>query len=70
MEFDNIQLERLRVAKGFTQDGLCGAVDVSRYQIIKWEKGTATPTIAQINKLGEVLGVPASLFVRESKEVS
>lgn len=65
MQFDNKQLERLRVAKGYTQAGLCGALDVSRNQIIKWEKGKVTPTIEQINKLGEVLGVPPSLFVRE-----
>lgn len=63
MEFDKDQLKKVRVAVGLSQFELADKVEVSRYTVVKWENGKAVPTLAQINKAAEKLGVPATLFL-------
>lgn len=65
MEFDKEQLKKMRVAVGISQSDLADKVAVSRFTVVKWESGSAVPSLAQINRTAAVLGVPAKLFLVE-----
>lgn len=51
------EVNRLRTAKGATQEDLAEAVGVSRQTIIAIEKGKYTPSVLLALKLGTYFGV-------------
>lgn len=62
---------RERKAKGLTQVQLAEATGINRAMIGRLEKSDYTPSIDQLQKLGEVLGFEVvDLFTEEEKEVS
>ena len=61
---------RERKAKGLTQVQLAEATGINRAMIGRLEKSDYTPSIDQLQKLGEVLGFEViDLFTEEEKEV-
>ncbi len=46
-----------RLARGLTQDGLAGAVGVSRSAVAQWETGRAGQLGGNLTRVAEVLGV-------------
>ena len=52
-------LERLRKAKGWSQEEFAHEADVHRTYVSDLERGTRNPSIAVVEKLAICLGVPA-----------
>lgn len=46
-----------RKAAGITQEGLAERIGVSRQTVSDWERGDATPDLANAQKLADVLGI-------------
>ncbi len=46
-----------RLARGLTQDGLAGAVGISRSAVAQWETGRAGQLGGNLTRVAEVLGV-------------
>lgn len=58
-----LNLKRLRIARGMSQDQLAELMGVEQPTIQRWESGSREPKVSQISELAEVLGVdPGELF--------
>ena len=65
------QIYRLRTERGFSQEDLANALDVSRQSVSKWETGSATPDLEKLMKLSALFDVSLDELVRgESKTTS
>ncbi len=62
-----LRLRAYRELAGMTQQTLGERLGVTRQTIAAWEKGHSTPTLAQIFRLTEVLGVQAELLLNGSQ---
>ncbi|MBD5156747.1 MAG: helix-turn-helix transcriptional regulator [Butyrivibrio sp.] len=51
------KLQNLRKAKGYTQEQLAEAADISRQTLSKWELGTAKPDADNIVVISKIFGV-------------
>lgn len=62
------RLKQLRLARGFTLDGLAGKMGgaVTKQALSKYEKGAASPTPAVLTKLAEALCIKSADLFRES----
>lgn len=57
------KIRALREAKGMTQVELAEALGVDQTTISAWERGIAEPTIFNLRRLADILGVaPGDLF--------
>lgn len=61
-------LQRLRRARGMSQEALAEAVGVSRQAISKWESGQAVPEIDKIIRLSKLFQVSIDSMVKEDAD--
>jgi transcriptional regulator with XRE-family HTH domain len=59
------KLRRARQDKGWNQEDLAKAVNISQAAISQFEKGQRMPTPANIEKFSEVLGISKDMLVGE-----
>lgn len=60
------KLQRLRRARGMTQEQLAEKVGVSRQSLSGWENDTALPDTANVIALAELFGVTTDYLLREA----
>lgn len=56
----NVNLQKIRKEKGFTQEALAVKLNVVRQTVSKWERGTAVPDADTLCRIAEVLDVPVT----------
>jgi len=66
MENVKLHVREYRELAGMTQQDVGERLGVTRQTIAAWEKGDSTPTLAQLFRLTEVLGVQADLLLNAS----
>ena len=59
------KLQRLRKARGWTQEELAAQVGVSRQSLSKWESDAALPDTANVIALCDLFGVTTDYLLRE-----
>lgn len=62
------KLQRLRKARGWTQEQLAEKTGVSRQSLSKWESDAALPDTANIIALADLFGVTTDYLLRDTKE--
>lgn len=62
-------IRRLREEKGFTQENIADAVDVSFQAVSSWERDEYKPDLDKLLKLCELFDVSVSAIVEEKREV-
>lgn len=63
MRFDGQRLKDMREAKGFSLEDLGAVVGKTRQTVANWEKGDHEPSLEEIGKIGEALGVSGTFFI-------
>ena len=58
MEKLQITLAAARVNAGMTQEDVANKLKVGKRTIINWEKGTSSPSFADMNMLSQIYGIP------------
>lgn len=58
------RIQRLRKARGLSQDELAGQVGVSRQAVSKWESGQSTPDLDKIILLSDFFGVTTDYLLK------
>lgn len=53
-----ISLAAARVNKGLTQDDIAKKMHVSKRTIVNWEKGIVIPSLATVEMLSRLYGIP------------
>lgn len=61
------KLQRLRKARGWTQEQLAEQVSVSRQSLSKWESDAALPDTANVIVLSDLFGVSTDYLLREGE---
>ena len=61
------KLVSIRKRKGMTQEALSRASGIHRVTIAKYETGTSSPRLSNLEKLAEALGVTVSELLGEEK---
>lgn len=61
------KLVSIRKRKGMTQEALSRASGIHRVTIAKYETGTSSPRLTNLEKLAAVLGVTVSELLGEEK---
>lgn len=59
----NASMKRLAAArkeKGLTQQALADAVGVTQVAVANWEHGRRSPSIANLRKVADALGIPVA----------
>lgn len=57
------KIRALREAKGLSQNDLAEALGIDQSAVSKWESGKAEPTLFNVRRLANILGVePGALF--------
>ena len=65
------RVKRLRIARGWTQNGLAAAVGVSRSAVAQWETGRSVGSATNRARIAQALGVaPAELVPKGEPIVS
>ena len=64
------KLQKLRKARGWTQEELSEKVGVSRQSLSKWESDGALPDTANIILLADLFGVTTDYLLREAEAVT
>lgn len=59
------KLQILRRSKGFTQEKLAQALNVSRQAVVKWEAGMSYPDISNLIQLSNLMHVTVDYLVRD-----
>lgn len=54
------RLAEARKEKGLTQQALADAVGVTQVAVANWEHGRRSPSIANLRKVADALGVPVA----------
>ena len=62
-------IRRLREEKGFTQENIAAAMDVSFQAVSSWERDEYKPDLDKLLKLAEVLDVSLSAIAEEKQKV-
>lgn len=62
------KLQNLRKAKGYTQEQLAEAADISRQTLSKWELGTAKPDADNIVVMRKIFGVSTDYLLIDDYE--
>lgn len=62
------KLQKLRKARGWTQEELAAQVGVSRQSLSKWESDGALPETANIIVLADLFGVTTDYLLREGEQ--
>lgn len=66
LTFFSINIQRLRSARGLSQQALATALGVARTTISNWEKGVAYPLFSDLIQLANTLGVTLNDMVMQS----
>jgi len=61
------KLQKLRKARGWSQEELAGELGVSRQAVSRWESDETLPDAANILKLSDLFGVTTDYLLRESQ---
>ncbi|MCC6982494.1 MAG: helix-turn-helix transcriptional regulator [Bauldia sp.] len=61
-----LNLRRIRVARGFSQEALAVDAQIDRTYVGGIERGTANPTVALLDRLAEALEVHVREFFEEA----
>ena len=64
------KLQKLRKARGWTQEELSEKIGVSRQSLSKWESDGALPDTANIILLADLFGVTTDYLLREAEAAS
>lgn len=62
------KLQRLRKAKGWTQEELAAQISISRQALSKWEQGTAIPDTENILQISKIFGVSTDYLLNDDYE--
>lgn len=62
------RIRELRERLNLKQEELGARLDVTRQTIAAWEKGQREPSITQLTKIAQVLGVPTELLLRQENK--
>lgn len=62
------KLQRLRKAKGWTQEDLAAQISVSRQALSKWEQGTAIPDTENVLQISKIFGVSTDYLLNDDYE--
>ncbi len=62
------KIQRLRKARGLSQDELGAQLGVSRQAVSKWESGQSVPDVEKIVVLSEFFGVTCDYLLKEKEE--
>lgn len=62
------KLQKLRRARGLSQEGLAEMLSVTRQTISKWELSQSTPDLDYIAKLSDVFGVTTDYLIKPEAE--
>lgn len=63
----NENLKIIRRKFNFTQEELANLISVTRQTISKWENGESVPSIDEVEKISDKLGIPMDVMVYGSK---
>jgi len=66
IEYIAANVRRLRVRRGFTQEGLAEAADIDLTYLQRIERGTANPSVRMLVAISNVLEVPPSRLFRKA----
>lgn len=58
------KLQRLRKARGMSQEELAGMLSVTRQTVSKWERGQSSPELEYISQLSDLFGVTADYLIK------
>jgi transcriptional regulator with XRE-family HTH domain len=61
-------IRRHRLAAGLSQEKLAERAEVHRNEVGFLERGERSPSVAVLVRVGEALGVPAWILLREAQE--
>ena len=61
------KLQLIRKSKGFTQEELADALNVSRQAVAKWESGQGYPDIANLISISKLFNVTVDYLVKDSE---
>ena len=61
------KLQKLRKARGWSQEELAGKIEVSRQAISRWESGETLPDAANLLKLSDLFGVTSDYLLRDEE---
>ena len=59
------KLQLIRKSKGFTQEELADALNVSRQAVAKWESGQGYPDIANLISISKLFNVTVDYLVKD-----
>ena len=59
------KLQKLRKARGWSQEELAGKIEVSRQAISRWESGETLPDAENLLKLSDLFGVTSDYLLRD-----
>ena len=65
INFFGIRLKKIRLRENITQEELAKYLDVNRMTIVKWEKGTAEPSITHLRRLSHRFSISIAYLVGE-----
>ena len=64
------KLQRLRKARGMSQEELAGRLEVSRQAVSRWELNLALPDTEHVVRLSEMFGVTTDYLLKGKEEIS
>lgn len=62
---DNLRLEQLRKAAGYSQELIARRLEVSRATIDNWEKGLTEPKMSDLKKIAKLFNVSLDYLMEE-----
>jgi len=64
------QIYRLRTERGFSQEDLANALEVTRQSVSKWETGSATPDLEKLIKLSTLFDISLDELVHGKEQMT
>ena len=61
------RIQKIRKEKGFSQEEIAEALEVSRQAVSKWENGTSEPSTANLIALAKLYGISLDELVKGTK---
>lgn len=68
MQIKKLTLKQARQLADLTQEQAAEKIGVTKYTILKWEKGRSFPNTEQIGLIEKVYGVPYSMILFLERE--
>ena len=62
------KLQKLRKAKGWTQEDLAAQISISRQALSKWEQGTVIPDTENVLQISKIFGVSTDYLLNDDYE--